>query len=44
VDVRDTTLGMHEAVPYTNHPTAPVKNSSTHNQRAVVRLQLHTTQ
>jgi hypothetical protein len=44
VDVLDTTLGMCEAVPYTNHPTAAVKNSAIHNQRTAVRLQLHTTQ
>jgi len=36
--VRITTLGLCEAVPYTNHPTAAVKNSAVHKQRAVVRL------
>ena len=42
--VRHTALGVCEAVPYTNHPTDAVKNSAIHNQRAVVRFQLHTTQ
>ena len=44
VDVRYTTLGLCEAVPYANHPTAAVKNSAIHNQCAAVRLQLHITQ
>ena len=37
-------LGLCETVPYTNHTAATVQNSAIHNQRAVVRLQLHTTQ
>jgi len=41
VDVQYTTLGLCEAVPYANHPTAAVKNSAIHNQCAVVHLQLH---
>jgi len=42
--VRHTALGVSEAVPYTNHPTAAVKNSAIHNQLAVVCFQIHTTQ
>jgi hypothetical protein len=38
------TVGLYEAVPYTNHTAATVQNSAIHNRRAVVRLQLHTTQ
>jgi len=38
MDVWYTTLGLCEAVPYTNHLTAAVKNSAVHNQHAVVRL------
>jgi len=38
MDVRYTTLGLCETVPYTNHPTAAVKTSAFHKQRAVVRL------
>jgi len=44
VDVWYSTLGLCEAVPYTNHTAATVQNSAIHNRRAVVRLQLHTTQ
>jgi len=43
VDVRYRTLGLCEAVPYANHPTAEVKNPAIHNKRAAVRLQLHIT-
>ena len=42
--VRYTALGLCEAVPYTNHPTATVENSAIYNQRVVVCSQLHTTQ
>ena len=38
MDVRYSTLGLCEAVPYTNHPKTAVKNSAVHNQRAAVRL------
>jgi len=43
VDVRYKTLGVCEAVPYANLPTAAVKNSAIHNKRATVRLQPHIT-
>jgi len=40
MDVRYTTLGLCEAVPYTNNPTAAVKKKFCchNNQRAAVRL------
>jgi len=44
VDVRYTTVGLCEPVPYAYHPTAAVKNSAIQNQCGVLRLQLHITQ
>ena len=41
VDVGYKSLGLCEAVPYENHPMAAVKNSTIHNKRALVRLQIH---
>jgi hypothetical protein len=44
VDLRDSTLGLCKAVPYSNYTAATVQNSAIHNRRAVVRFQLHPTQ
>jgi len=44
VDVRYTTLGLCEAVPYANHQTGAVQNPAIHKKRAMVRFQPHITQ
>jgi len=41
--VRYTTLGLREAVPYTNQSKAPVKNSAVPKQRGVLHPQLYRT-
>jgi hypothetical protein len=44
VDAWYSTVGLCEAVLYTNQTAATVQNFAIRNRRVVLRLQLHTTQ
>jgi hypothetical protein len=44
LDVRNSTMGMYQAVKHENNLKASIKCPTHHNQCSMVRFELHTTQ